>query len=463
MRAQQGKKLPDAKQIAKFLKNLDDDYRFKSASVKVSYKYKNRYVSFNYNLTAKNNNERILILLTSPKVIAGTAILNVGTSFVWKNPNKKPFELSQDQLIQVAWKSLLFNRDLTLNFDYPDVKVKEIKFPDKAQTQIQAMLKAGNKKLTGFEKAFVYFDAKTKKLKAMSQFWNAKSRTPTRVFKFEYIKLENKTTLKSIKIKHPASGRTTLIEFSKIAFPNKIEAKKLDLPGAAGYLSAAEIVKRLDKLEEFDAMKAKGKQIIYTSSGTKRTLEYQSWAVNRSEKQLMKYIAPADVAGDKILMLNDGDDIFVYFHRTGRVRHLATHMRKQSVMSSDFSYQDIGGGRYQEKYTFRLLRKEKYDSHECYVLSAKPTSKGPSYDKVIFWVDVENFRTYKMDFYADDKPKPVKRLIIGIWKIIDKHQTPMKMTMTNLETRSHTVMEMTNVEYLKSLPASLFSEKELKR
>ncbi len=235
------------------------------------------------------------------------------------------------------------------------------------------------------------------------------------------------------------------------------------MPGAAGYLTSNEIIDELEKMEDFKAMKSTGKQIIYKSSGTTRTLEYESWAVNKSEKQLMKYLKPADISGDKILMLNDGDDIFVYFHLTGRVKNIATSMRNSSVMNSDFSYQDMAGGDYREKYTFRIVKKEKFNGKMCYLMEAIPTSKGPSYKKVLYWVDISNFRTYKADYYAKNKPKPIKRLLIEEYKIVKGHHVPMKITMENLETGSKTKMETTSVDYPDSLPDSLFSKKELKR
>ena len=68
----------------------------------------------------------------------------------------------------------------------------------------------------------------------------------------------------------------------------------------------------LDKVKENENVKSTvstGRQVITTSNGKQRTLEMISYSKDYGTSQLSIYTAPARVAGDKILMLNDGDDI----------------------------------------------------------------------------------------------------------------------------------------------------------
>ncbi|MCD4657142.1 MAG: outer membrane lipoprotein-sorting protein [Planctomycetes bacterium] len=460
--AQTENKLPSSENALKIIKMYESEYKFKKADVKVAYEYKKKEVSFSYKMLAKNNGERTLLKFDSPKSIKGQAMLKSGFSYVWKLEGKEPFELTAKQLLARAWKSLLFYRELPLSFDFRDAEIAKIDFLDKTKTKYQIELKCSDKYINGFEKAVLTFNASDNVLEGMEQFWS-KSSDNAREFKFAYEKVGERRALKKLEVSYPEYNLKSTVSITNIEFPEKINDKALDLPGAAGYLTSNEIIDKLEKMEDFKAMKSTGKQVIYKTSGTTRTLEFESWSVNNGEKQLMKYLKPADISGDKILMLNDGDDIFVYFHLTGRIKNIATSMRNSSVMNSDFSYQDMAGGDYREKYTFRLLKKEELDSKMCYRMEAKPTSKGPSYEKVLYWIDIKNFRIYKADYYAKNKPKPIKRLLIEDYKIVKKHHVPMKITMENLETGSKTIMETTSVDYPDSLPDSLFSKKELKR
>lgn len=139
---------------------------------------------------------------------------------------------------------------------------------------------------------------------------------------------------------------------------NKIIKKLLILGGTAALTAAAamtaaalpsalSILKRADLVEGYRSNYSEMKQTITTSSGSKRTMVIRGWAVNNGDKQLSLYLSPADVKGQKILMTNDGDTIWMYNPETRRTRKLGSHMKKKKVMGSDFTYEDQAGGNFQ--------------------------------------------------------------------------------------------------------------------
>lgn len=198
-------------------------------------------------------------------------------------------------------------------------------------------------------------------------------------------------------------------------------------------LTALEILVKVDDVEKYDYFTSEMTQVITTSDGNKRTLEIKGWAVNTGDKQLSEYIYPKRVKGVKILMLNDGDDIWSFSPRTRRTRHLASHAKKQKVMGSDFTYEDLGGGKMSEKYKGKIVKEEQYDNILCYVLDLTPTPKGPSYDKIIAWVGKDDFYGRKIDFYQDNGNKPFKTLYLKNIQNVDGHLVAMEMTMKNNE------------------------------
>ena len=229
----------------------------------------------------------------------------------------------------------------------------------------------------------------------------------------------------------------------------------------AQQLTPKEIIKKIDDTERVSSSEGIVKQIIITSGGKKRTLEMHSYSKDQNDKQLMIYTGPKRVKGDKILMLNDGDDIWFYTPKTDRVRHLASHAKKQKVQGSDFSYEDMSGGNIEEDYTYTRLEDEKIDGVGCYKFELIPTETGPHYSKMILWADKDKFLTIRIDYYEDDEL--LKRLTCSDIKNIDDHWYAMNLVMTNLQEGGETVMETVEVKFDIDLDDELFTTNNLKR
>ncbi|MEE9170955.1 MAG: outer membrane lipoprotein-sorting protein [bacterium] len=226
-------------------------------------------------------------------------------------------------------------------------------------------------------------------------------------------------------------------------------------------LTPRQIIKKIDDAERVASSEGVVKQTIITSGGKKRTLEMKSYSRDKNDKQLMVYTSPKRVKGDKILMLNDGDDIWFYTPKTDRVRHLASHARRQKVQGTDFAYEDMSGGSIEEDYTYTLLGEEKVDGTACYKLELIPTESGPHYSKLILWANKDKFVTSQIDYYEDDEL--LKRLKCYDVEMIDGHWYAMKMVMTNIKEGGETVMETVEVKFDLELADDIFTTGNLKR
>lgn len=224
---------------------------------------------------------------------------------------------------------------------------------------------------------------------------------------------------------------------------------------------ALQIIRNIDKTERIESSRGKMKQTITTSSGEIRTLEMESFTKNQNEMQLMVYTAPSRIMGDKILMLNDGDDIWFYTPKTDRVRHLASHARRQKVQGSDFAYEDMAGGNLEEDYTYKLLGTEEISGTECYQLELIPTESGPHYSKLILWAQTDNYFTRRIDYYEDGEL--LKRLMTFDIRQTGGQWYAYKYEMTNLQEGGQTIMETTEIEFGVDLPDRVFSTNNLKK
>ena len=231
------------------------------------------------------------------------------------------------------------------------------------------------------------------------------------------------------------------------------------LPARA--LTSKEIIRKIDATERVVSSKGLVRQIITTSGGEKRTLEMEYYTRDRNDKQLMIYTAPRRVRGDKILMLNDGDDIWFYTPKTDRVRHLASHARRQRVQGSDFAYEDMAGGSLEEDYTCTLLGEEKIHGAACYKFELIPTESGPHYTRLVLWADREKFISRRIDYYEDDEV--VKQLNLYDIKRIDNHWFALRLVMTNLKEGGQTAMETVEIEFDLDLDDRIFTTRHLKR
>lgn len=231
-------------------------------------------------------------------------------------------------------------------------------------------------------------------------------------------------------------------------------------------ITADTIIQKVTQVMNPAQSKAKMKMTIMTTSKKTRTFVYLAYSANHGEKTLMKYLEPKRVKGQSILMLNNADDIWIYFPRTRRVRKLATHAKKQKMEGSDFSYEDMGAGNaFIDEFNSHLLAEEKKEGELCFKLELKRKPKSSSgYSKLMMWVDKKNFVPLVMDYYHDDDSTLLeKRLVCGDIKVIDHIPTPMQMVMYNKLDRTQTSMEFLEVTYKVDLEDDLFTERGMKK
>jgi outer membrane lipoprotein-sorting protein len=226
-------------------------------------------------------------------------------------------------------------------------------------------------------------------------------------------------------------------------------------------LSVSEIINKVDANERVESSYSTGKQIIETTSGETRTLEMETYSIDMNDKQLMIYTGPTRVKGDKILLLDDGNDVWYFTPKTDRLRHLASHARKKKVQGSDFSYDDLSAGNLADENDCKLMGNEKIAGRECYKLELIPKPNGTHYSKMILWADTERFVTMQIDYYEDGELS--KRLVMSDIELIDERWVAKKMVMTNLLEGGQTVMQIDEIEFGKNLDKSMFTTNYLKK
>lgn len=225
-----------------------------------------------------------------------------------------------------------------------------------------------------------------------------------------------------------------------------------------------EIITEITRIMSPQNSKGIATQTIETSSGQMRTFKLEMYSANKGEKSLMRYIEPSVVRGQTFLMLNNADDIWTYFPRTKRVRKLASHAKKQSAQGSDFSYEDMGSGdSWLEDFSADYAGEEDYEGEACWRVELRREEGADiSYSRMVVFARQEDYYPVYMEYY-DDEGKHIKTAIMEDIQMIEEFPTAMKMTMTNHEKRSTTVMETLEMTYNWDPPDDFFTERSIKK
>jgi outer membrane lipoprotein-sorting protein len=231
-------------------------------------------------------------------------------------------------------------------------------------------------------------------------------------------------------------------------------------------LTGKDIIRKVNDLINVETSYSKSKMTITTTSGQKRTFISESWTKDKGEKNLVRYLEPVRVKDEAILMLNNANDIWMFFPRTQRVRKLASHAKKQKMQGSDFSYEDMGSGEtFINDFEAERLKDDEKEGFDCYKvkLTRKP-GIDISYIQMILWVRKDNFVPVVIDYYDEDAPERVlKTLIQSDVKVIDGIPTAMKFVMIDKNNNTQTEMEILEVKYNIELDDRMFTERNLKK
>lgn len=186
------------------------------------------------------------------------------------------------------------------------------------------------------------------------------------------------------------------------------------VPLAFGRAGAADLTAQqiLDKIEGTTMLTGNGSATIELITENKRGQQrsnklkvYRAKDSDGTDKQLLEYLSPADVAGTKLLSITGGgqeSQIWLFMPALGRERRIAGTETRSKFMGTDFTYEEISGGStYKEDYKAERLADEDLGGRGCYVLRLTPSAES-DYAYVKMWVWRDEFIPLKIEFYNKD-------------------------------------------------------------
>ena len=222
-------------------------------------------------------------------------------------------------------------------------------------------------------------------------------------------------------------------------------------------ITAEEIVANVEANEINEAERIEGSMTISDRFGS-RVKTFISYAAG-ADKMLLEFTNPEE-RGQKILRLDD--EIYLYFPEAEEVIHLQGAALKESVMGSDFSYEDMTGeGDLLDQYEVTLLGEQAIDGRRHYHLELKARKRGLAYPKQEVWVDAETWVTTRIDSYSLSG-RLLKEMELGDIRQVAGKYVPHYIIMRDaMKKNSSTEMRLEAIDLQAQLPPELFSLEEL--
>ena len=229
------------------------------------------------------------------------------------------------------------------------------------------------------------------------------------------------------------------------------------VPFVLSALTGEEIIQRMESNQVHKTSQSEGSMVITDRFGT-RTKTYKAFSEGE-EKTLLEFTNPEE-AGQKILRF--GDDIYLYFPEAEEIIHLQGAALKDRVMGSDFSYEDLTGGKdLLDDYEIELEGSEPIDGQDCHRIRLTAKKRDIVYPIQVVWVDKEKYIYRRVILYSL-KGRELKEMNMLDYKVVSGKNVPIHMEMEDkMKKNSKTVFLIDEIEIGSPIDASLFSLEEL--
>lgn len=230
-----------------------------------------------------------------------------------------------------------------------------------------------------------------------------------------------------------------------------------------------EIAKEADKRETgFVDSTANMKMILKNKQGQTNSREVKVKTlevIGDGDLGLSIFNTPKDIKGTASLTYSHAlkpDEQWLYLPALKRVKRISSKNKSGPFMGSEFAYEDISSQEV-EKYTYKYIKDEMLNGIDCFVVERYPAYKHSGYTRQVAWVNKQEYRAEKIDFY-DRKNVLLKTLNHkGYKQYLNQFWRADEMHMTNHQTGKSTTLSWENYQFKTGLTEKDFNRNSLKR
>ncbi len=232
--------------------------------------------------------------------------------------------------------------------------------------------------------------------------------------------------------------------------------------------SGLQIVQNVYDRPEGNDMQSELTMTLINSRGDERVRIIKQFIKDfgKVEKKIMFFLKPADVRNTSFMNWSydeEGrdDDQWIYLPALRKVKRISSDSKSDYFMGSDFTYDDLGD-RHPSDDVHKLLREEKLNGEDCYVVESIPKDEEYMYSKTVSWIIKDKWIGLKKEFYDEDG-EHLKTLTVKKYGKIKDYWVIQHSEMHNVQKDHTTRMELKNIKIDTGIADSKFTERMMKR
>jgi len=215
-------------------------------------------------------------------------------------------------------------------------------------------------------------------------------------------------------------------------------------------------------LEKSDAIRfpAEGFQvdINIASTSPEQATEHRKYRVlsKGNENTVVMILEPASERGQ--IMLMKGRDLWIFMPNVSQPIRLGLAQR----LTGEVANGDLARANFSGDYNPKVLRSERVDGEDHYVLELTAVDRGVTYHRALLWVNKANYRPRKAEFYSLSN-RLMKTCSYQNFETMAGRKRPTRLVMEDaLKAGEQSVLEYDQMK-LRDLPDKVFSKDYLKK
>lgn len=221
-----------------------------------------------------------------------------------------------------------------------------------------------------------------------------------------------------------------------------------------------EIIRKVDDNTVVGSISYTAKMVV-SYGGKIREKEFKGY-VQGKERAYMEFTAPARDRNTRFLKLKD--EMWIYLPSVEKATKIAGHMLRQSLMGSDFSYDDVVENKeLLDSYDVELIGTDSLDERATFKLQLTAKIDEVNYFTRTIWVDKETYIPLKTELYAKSG-KLMKEVMVADFQRINGNNYPTRIIMVNkLRKDTYTELSLAEIQLNAQVPENVFTKAYLER
>ena len=231
------------------------------------------------------------------------------------------------------------------------------------------------------------------------------------------------------------------------------------VPALASAQTAEEIVKKMDDNMTFKTRTATATLTVVRPGESAQVRYHDIWGRGFDDSYSV-FQTPARDKGVKYLKISKS--LHMFMPRTEKVVTISGHLLRESVMDSDFSYEDMLEARaLLADYNAKITGDETVGGDACWIVELTANREGVSYYRRKLWISKKTYVAIKMERYAETGLLLKTMTAANIMPYGGRFY-PLELTMSDaLRKGSKTTFVLTNVKFDVDIPDATFSRRNL--